>query len=386
VNRVRARPSSRRAGAGGGRGTLVRATLVALAVVTVAGPARAALLASLVTEVGGVGILAPAIEDPVIAEAVARLRAELRLVGLESQLIGCDAQGAQDARACADERPAGSDTEAAVPAPRAARAGVERAVIALAREDGVMTIEVIERLLNGSKFFRLVYVPGREGGDDPAVLAVRGVELLRDLHMDVERNRAAAAAAPLAAPVVIQPPPPPPRNPGPWRISALAGLLQGRDGLGPRVGPVLGLSRAFGARWAAALLASGPYFQDLAAAGTTDYTSTRQEMALLALRAALLTGRLRPFAVVSGGVFHLVAQGHSDNPAVLTRGRSLWSALFGAGVGAAFALTRFVDLVAQADVLVALPAGRLEVHQDEVVGLAGAPSGLFQLGLSTALP
>jgi len=367
-----------------GRRALV--ALIAFAALTAAGPARAALLASLVSEVGGVGILAPAIEDPVIVEAVARLRAELHLVGLESQLIDCDADGAQDARACSDERSAGPDSDPAATAPRAARAGVERAVIALAREDGVMTIEVIERLLNGSKFFRLVYVPGREGGDDPAVLAVRGVELLRDLHMDVERNRAAAAAAPVPAPVVVTAPPPPPREPGPWRVSALAGLLQGRDGLGPRVGPVLGLSRAFGARWAAALLASGPYFQDLRAAGNSDYTSTRQEMALLSVRAALLTGRLRPFAVLSAGVFHLVAQGHSDNPAVLTRDQSLWSALFGGGVGAAFALTSFVDVVAQADVLLAAPAGRLEIHRDEVVGLAGAPSGLFQLGLSVALP
>jgi len=346
-------------------------------------PARATL-ATLGTEVGSVGILAPDAADPIVAEAVSRLRAELHLVGLETRLLDCDSDGATDARACSGERTSGLENE---PAPPAARAGVEQAIIALAREDGVITIEVIERLLNGSRFFRLVYVPARDGGDDPGVLAVRGVELLRDLHMDVERNRAAVPTAPAAPTPVATPATASPATPGPWRVSALAGLLQGRDGLGPRVGPVLGVSRTFGPRWAAALLASGPYFQDLGVSGTNDntYTSTRQELALLGVRGALLTGRVRPFAMLSVGALHLVAQGHSDDPAALTRGRALWSALFGAGVGAAFALTGFIDVVAEVDVLSALPAGRIKIR-DSVVGTAGAPSGLFQLGLAAALP
>ena len=362
------------------------ATLLACATAMAAGgQARATLLATLVTEVGGVGILAPDTGDPVLTEAVSRLRAELHLVGLEGQLIDCDGEGAQDARACSDERTPAPEAETPPSATRSARAGVEHALIALAREDGVVTIEVIERLRNGSKFFRLVYVPSRDGGDDPAVLAVRGVELLRDLHMDVERSRAAEPPPVPAAPVVVTPPPPPAARPGPWRVSALAGLLQGRDGLGPRVGPVLGVSRAFGGRWTAALLASGPYFQDLGAPGTTDYTSSRQEMALLGVRGALLIGRVHPFATVSGGALHLVAQGHSSDLTALTRRRTLWSALLGAGVGAAFALTGFIDVVAEADVLAALPAGQIKVH-DAVVGTSGAPSGLFQLGLSAVLP
>lgn len=385
MNRLRARPSSRRTLAGGRIVAAARlvASLVGVAALLAGGPARATLLATLVTEVGGVGILAPDTSDPIIAEAVARLRAELHLAGLENELIDCEA--AQDARACSDERTDVPDGEAVTPAARATRAGVERAIIALAREDGVVTIEVIERLRNGSKFFRLVYVPARDGGDDPAVLAVRGVELLRDLHMDVERNRATAPAAPAAPPVVANAPGPPPATPGPWRISALAGLLQGRDGLGPRVGPVLGVSRAFGRRWAVGLLASGPYFQDLGAADTTDHTTSRQELALLRVRGELALERARPFAVVSGGALHLAAQGYSDDPTALTHGRSLWSALFGAGVGFSFGLSEFIDVVAEADVLAAIPAGRIEIRS-EVVATAGAPSGLFQLGLSVALP
>ena len=322
-----------------------------------------------------------------IDEAISRLRSELHLVGLQSHPIDCDAEGAQDARACSDERSEVPDSEP-TPAPSPgtamnARSGVAGAIIALAREDGVVTIEVIERLLNGSKFFRLVYVPGRDGGDDPSVLAVRGVELLRDLHMDVERNRALAAATP--APAVVETEPAVPRKePGPWRLGAAAGLLQGRDGLGPRVAPVLSVARAFGPRWSAVVLASGPYLEQLSL--SPDYTSTHQELATLGLRGALPTaGRLHLFGELSAGVLHLVANGHSDDTTAILRQRSLWSALLGAGAGAGFSLTRFIEIVAQADVLLALPAGRITIR-DTTVGTAGEPSGLFQLGLWAALP
>ena len=366
----------------------VTATVVALGAMTsiiAGGSARAAMLASLVTDVGGVGILAPDASDPVIEESISRLRAELHLVGLESHVMDCDGEGALDARAFSDGRADTQDGDPAPPVPPAARNGVARANIALAREDGVETIEVIEKLVNGSKFFRLVYVPARDGGDDPAVLAVRGVELLRDLHMDVERNRAVLAAAPVAPAVVEPVRSPPTRSPGPWRVAATAGLLQGRNGLGPRVAPAVGVARNLGTRLSAALLASGPYFQDLTSAGSTDQTSTRQELALLSLRGALQLGPARPFAAVSAGVLHLVADGHSDDLTAVTHQQALWSVLASAGVGAAYPLTRFFELVAEADLLAGLPGGRITIR-DSVVGTAGAPSALFQLGLWAALP
>ena len=365
------------------------ATILVVTAIGASAPAHAALLASLVTEVTGVGILAPDDSDPVIEESISRLRAELHLVGLESHVMDCDGEGALDARACADDavgaRADAPEGEPTPPLPPAARTGVERAIIALAREDGVVTIEVIEKLKNGSKFFRLVYVPARDGGDDPSVLAVRGVELLRDLHMDVERNRAVLSAAPVVPAVVEPAPPQPVRSPGPWRVAATAGLLQGRNGLGPRVAPAVIVARNLGSRLSASLLASGPYFQDLSVAGSTDQTSTRQELALLSLRGALQVGPVRPFGIVSAGVLHLVADGHSDDLLAVTHQQALWSALASAGVGAGYPLSRFFELVAEADLLAALPGGRITIR-DTVVGTAGAPSALFQLGLWAALP
>jgi hypothetical protein len=65
---------------------------------------------------------------------------------------------------------------------------------------------------------------------------------------------------------------------------------------------------------------------------------------------------------------------------VLTHQRSLWSALLAGGVGAAVMVTRAVAVVGEADILAALPAGRITIR-DQVVGTAGAPSALFQLGV-----
>ena len=63
---------------------------------------------------------------------------------------------------------------------------------------------MIATLPDGYELHRLIRVPAAAGGDDPSVLAVRAVELLRDIYLDVPRDfphreapkpRAGAAAA-----------------------------------------------------------------------------------------------------------------------------------------------------------------------------------------------
>jgi hypothetical protein len=347
---------------------------------------QAAPVASLATAVANVAIVAPHEQDAVIAEAISRLRSELGVVGLDSHIIGCDAEEARDARACAD--PQNGATRPDPPGDALPRKpAVATAIISLAREDGVVTIEVIERLADGSKFFRLVYVPVRDGGGDPSVLAVRSVELLRDVHLDVERSEAAPkiVATPTPAPVVVVAAPASvPSVPGRWRIAATAGLLQGRNGLGPRVAPALGIARALGPRVSAMAIVSGPFFEDLQLT-SEGVATTRQEFGLLGARAELGAGRVRPFGTVAVGLFHMTAQGRTSDPTVVPRGSSLWAMLGAAGVGGAFKLTRFVDLVAEGDLLLAGPAGQVTI-QSTVVGTAGAPSLLFQAGLWVALP
>ena len=153
-------------------------------------------LGSGATTIDDVAVLAPPPDDVVIVEAVSRLRSELGVMGMTSHLVACTDDVAIDSRACDEARAAramsvravpaasrlgeppaaasSSSSESATPSTPAAAGSSPRgrpsAIISLAREDGVVTIEVIERLPNGSRFFRLVYVPGRDGGKDPAVL------------------------------------------------------------------------------------------------------------------------------------------------------------------------------------------------------------------------
>ena len=50
------------------------------------------------------------------------------------------------------------------------------------------TIRVIATLPDGYELHRLIRVPASAGGDDPAVIAVRATELLRDIYLDVPRD------------------------------------------------------------------------------------------------------------------------------------------------------------------------------------------------------
>ena len=347
--------------------------------------ADAALVASLATAVAKVAIVSASREDPIIAEALARLRSELEVIGLDSEVTGCDGDGARDARACTDSSSGGPRAEAYSEGPPP-KAKAATAMISLAREDGVVTIEVVERLGNGSKFFRLVYVPARDGGGDPSVLAVRAVELLRDVRLDVERTEAAPSplAIPVAPAVLASVAPVHPSGLGAWRIAALAALLQGRSGLGPAVAPALGVTRGLGEHLSAMALAAGPFSRELHL-NSTEWAATRQELGMVGVRVELGSGPLRPFVAVTVGILHLTAEGHTSDPSGVTRTSSMWSPVVTAGGGAKLRLARFVDLVAEVDLLAADPAGRVTIRGIGV-GIAGAPSILYQTGLSFALP
>jgi hypothetical protein len=378
------------------------------------------------TTLDDVAVLAPLPDDPVIVEAVSRLRSELGVIGVTSHLAACTDDVAVDARACDEARaaraagagavtPPGSGVPpgAASPAGEAATPprGRPSAIISLAREDGVVTIEVIERLPNGSRFFRLVYVPARDGGKDPAVLAVRGVELLRDLQMDVERGAAALPVAPSradGAATVPEPPPesehepdperdtdldrpPRPDGPqagrGPWRISVAWTGLWGRKGL---ESGFLSVVPALGGAWMARpalavfLVAAGPFRQDFHTVSGT--ASSRQELAFAGARVELPWRRIRPFGAAGLGVLHVLAEGRTAVGAGTPISSAVWAPMLTAGAGVALRVGRLLDVFVQADTLWSAPAATLTVGPNEVVGEAGAPSVLGQVGIWLALP
>lgn len=110
-------------------------------------------------------IARPADADPVLEETTLRLRAELAAAGYGSQ-----------AAMCAED-------------PRSGRAACPRdetlATISLARANGTTTIAVTSKLRKGADLRREVQVNADDGGGDATLLAVRAVELLRDLQLEV---------------------------------------------------------------------------------------------------------------------------------------------------------------------------------------------------------
>ena len=142
---------------------------------------------------GGRDRAAPPADDRVLRETSWRVRSELDVAGMSSRMIDCPARPARPADA-------GSTTRR------------WRAICALARR-GDRAITVAATLPDGLELRRRVRVDPAQGGDEPSVIAVRAVELLRDIYLDIPRAiRPAGAPARRrpAAPVAPAPPPPDP--------------------------------------------------------------------------------------------------------------------------------------------------------------------------------
>jgi len=251
-------------------------------------------------------------------------------------------------------------------------------------------------------------VPTREGGKDPAVLGIRGVELLRDLHMDIERGDVLPAVSATPAPRGHGGPEPDmpavrsgvtgpepalapdsdrdrsvTREPSPWQVGVSLAGLRGRH-QGPGIGAALEGTFAFHPWLTAFVLASGPFFGDLrATAGTA---TTRQELALAGLRFALPRARLRAYGTAALGGLHVTASGTSPaSREVANRTSDLWAAALAAGLGGAFRATRFVEVRLEVDAIWAAPSGTVTIA-NEAVERIGAPSFLVLAGVWIGLP
>ena len=110
-------------------------------------------------------IARPANPNLVLEETTWRLRAELAAAGYGSQVVTCAADPLSGRLECPRDE--------------------TLATIALARANGTTTISVTSRLRKGAELRREVHVDTKDGGGDATLLAVRAVELLRDLQLEV---------------------------------------------------------------------------------------------------------------------------------------------------------------------------------------------------------
>jgi hypothetical protein len=318
-----------------------------------------------------VAVIRPTGDDPVLEEASRRIRSELDAVGTSSRLVDCPP--AADRASCGESSSA--------------------ARIALGREDGIATIQVTASLPDGLELRRHVRVPPESGGEDPSVLAVRAVELLRDIYLDIPRvarrspSTAVAPRAPAAKPGKEGPPPPAGGSTVAGRAMVGAGVLQGRWGLGAAPAPVFGFGVSFLSRLALLATVTGPFHKAIGSSleGTID---TWQTLGALQLRYEIGLPYVRPYASAGGGLFSLRVQGHPETaPPGMTTAitPSKVAPLVAVGAGVMVPIARWLAFTLDVQEIVTWPV--LDVTSGGMVlGRAGGPSDLVQAGLVLMRP
>jgi hypothetical protein len=341
-------------------GVLVAAApFVAAPAVAAPDPAAAAASATKVT------VVDPPADDRILVEAALRIRSELDAAGLSNRTVTC--AGGVGSAGC--------------------EATASAAAIALSRQDGLATIRVIATLPDGYELHRLIRVSGAAGGDDPSVLAVRAVELLRDIYLDIPREfprREPPKPAPPPAAVAAAAPAETTSDLWPIRIFLGASLLQGRRGLGLAVAPVLGVAVPISHGLSLSGTVAGPFDRQVGDAVTGTATTT-QGLALLGARYELSLGRVSPFAALAGGVHHIRAAGNpiqGMNQIALMDSSTTPLLAFGAGI--AIWLRRWLAATAQMEVFYTQPMTDVIVSE-QTVGRSGGPSLLGALGLAVSL-
>jgi len=324
--------------------------------------ARATVAVPAVTKVT---VVDPPADDRILVEAGVRIRAELDAAGLSNRALTC--AGGVGSAAC--------------------DATASAAAIALSRQDGLATIRVIATLPDGYELHRLIRVPGAAGGDDPSVLAVRAVELLRDIYLDIPRDfphhDGPAPETPKPAAVAQAPAPPPVSERKPLRVFLGAALLTGRRGLGPAVAPVLCIALPVGYGLSLAATASGP-FEKLIGDADTGTATTTQALAMIGARYELVFGQFSPFASLATGIHYIRAE-QTPTPSMsqITANDAI-SPLIAFGAGVSVWVRRWLAATAQLESFYTQPITDVTVN-NVPVGRAGGPSLLAQIGLSVSL-
>jgi hypothetical protein len=304
-----------------------------------------------------VAILRPPSDDPVLVAASARIQLELGAGGLASALVDS-----------ADGFPAR---------------------VALVREDGVATIDVLGTRVAGAPLHRRVRVPPDEGGGDPAVLAVRAAELLRGIRLDVRRAPAPPAPGPAVAELEAAAPV---REPEPaiWRFEAGVGVLSARPvaaalGVGPTVAaagmiaPHLSITASF----------AGPFFTNRPA--TPDGSAhTSEELAGIGLRLDTSRPVLNFHGVGTVGLHHVSATYDARGAPEMQGGllvlspQSVWNPALTLAAGASVRLTRTLGVSLQVTAVFVEPALELTSNQRSL-GTLGNPSLLPALSAWTTI-
>ena len=315
-----------------------------------------------------VAVRRPPPGDTVLEEAGSRIRSELSAMGLEGQFVDCPPIPAGDRAACPN-----------ITAP---------ATISLTRDDGVVEIGVRTFLPDGLELGRHVRVLASDGGDDPSVLAVRAVELLRDLRLTARRPAPPRPVGPARddEEPKLPPPPVPPR----WHLSAGVALLSSprgdQPGVGPAFAPAIAAGAVVGTSLSIVASLAGPFNASLGPIDTRT-AALLQALATLELRFRITPiGPIEPFTAVLTGVNYLKANipapsDRTDGPS----NTSAWVPLFGVSFGLTWRFRTRFYVAAEAAAFVTQP-NMLVLIDGVVAGGTGAPSLLLTSSAGLTLP
>ena len=352
----------------GALAVMLAGVVLMLVVVPVARAAPDGAASVAVPAVTKVTVVDPPADDRVLVETGMRIRSELDAANLSNRALTCS--GGVGSASC--------------------DATASAAAIALSRQDGLAIIRVIATLPDGYELHRLIRVPAAAGGDDPSVLAMRAVELLRDIYLDVPRDfphrEAPKPAAEPPRPVIqMEPPPVGPADHKALRMFLGAAVLGGRHGLGPAVAPVLGVALPLGRGLSLAGAASGP-FGRLVGDENTGSATTTQALATIGGRYELeLRGGISPFVVLATGVHYIRAEGTPAlEKAPIAMSSSAIAPLFAFGAGVSVWFRRWLAATVQVEEFYTQPMTDI-VISGVVVGRAGGPSLLAPIGLLVSL-
>lgn len=314
-----------------------------------------------------VAVAMPPAGDAVLAEASTRIRAELAASGIASTQVEC--------------LPGGAAARAGCPVAPAS------ATIALTREDGVAVIDVLLTPPGGPALRRRIPVFPRDGGDEPSVLAVRAVELLRDLRPAARRPAPVGPAHDDEEPKPFRPEVPPPPPPSRWRFATGAAALASLQR--PSVGP------AFGVALSAGVLLRPPISVFLTVAGpfTTGISSpdpnspgsatVSEGLATLELRYRFERGAVQPFGALLTGI-NYVREAAAQNTMNTATSSTLVAAFGGAG-GISFEYHDSFTATVEAQAFVTSPAVSAYVN-GVLSAKVGIPSILVLANAGVALP
>jgi len=311
-------------------------------------------------------------DEDVILEASLRLKSELAAAGFTGQIVACSVDPIKGPIDC--PLFGGQDG------------------ISLARVEGASSIFATSVLPGGRRWQRRLRVTDADGGNDATLLAVRAVELLRDVQLHLVTTPSNDPEEPIPLEPFAQAPP---RRRSDWVFTAGLNVVTMPWTTQVRFVPVLGASlgagRQFGSGTLVLLEASGPYLTYLPIAMQSTQATLQdrplfQVQALATARASWSSLRSGPFAAIRTGLRFMHVQLGADN----LRGPSdsTVRAMAGAGVGWALPLGRrvFGTLEAHLDISPSVQIVDNNETTQTVLDSTGIWSGGLELTLAIADP